>query len=133
MPYIVGGVLSVVVAVFARRVGLDRDKAFYPTVLIVVGSYYVLFAVMSGSGPVVARVLLVMAVFAATAVIGFKSSGWIVAAGLAGHGLFDAIHGYVLQNPGVPAWWPAFCGTYDVGAGVILGWLLLRSSASSPG
>jgi len=49
MPFVVGVVLSVGVAVFARAVGLDRDRAFYPTVLIVIASYYVLFAVMSGS------------------------------------------------------------------------------------
>ena len=49
LPYVVGIVLSVGVALFARWVGFDRDRAFYPTVLIVVASYYVLFAVMSGS------------------------------------------------------------------------------------
>ena len=41
--------LEFIVAVFARLVGLDRDRAFYPTVLIVIASTYVLFAVMGGS------------------------------------------------------------------------------------
>ena len=49
MPYVVGIVLSLGVAWFARSVGLDRDRAFYPTVLIVIAWYYVLFAAMSGS------------------------------------------------------------------------------------
>jgi hypothetical protein len=49
MPYVVGIVLSIGVALFARSVGFDRDRAFYPTVMIVIASYYVLFAVMSGS------------------------------------------------------------------------------------
>jgi hypothetical protein len=49
MPYVVGIVLSLGVAVFARRAGFDRDRAFYPTVLIVIASYYVLFAAMSES------------------------------------------------------------------------------------
>ena len=49
LPYVVGVVLSIGVALFARWVGFDRDRAFYPTVLIVIASYYVLFAVMSGS------------------------------------------------------------------------------------
>ena len=39
MGYGIGSVLSLVVSVFARLVGLDRDRAFYPTVLIVVPSY----------------------------------------------------------------------------------------------
>lgn len=46
----IGSLLSLVVSVFARSVGLDRDRAFYPTVLIVTASYYVLFAVM-GNDP----------------------------------------------------------------------------------
>jgi hydrogenase-4 membrane subunit HyfE len=49
MPYVVGIVLSIGVAVLARSVGFDRDRAFYPTVMIVIASYYVLFAAMSGS------------------------------------------------------------------------------------
>jgi hypothetical protein len=43
MPYVVGIVLSLGVALFARRVEFDRDRALYPTVLIVIASYYVLF------------------------------------------------------------------------------------------
>ena len=38
LPYVVGIVLSIAVALFARRVGFDRDRAFYPTVVIVVAS-----------------------------------------------------------------------------------------------
>jgi hypothetical protein len=49
MPYVLGIVLSAGVAVFARSVGFDRDRAFYPTVMIVIASYYVLFAAISGS------------------------------------------------------------------------------------
>ena len=123
MPYVIGSVLSVVVAVLARSGGFDRDRAFYPTVVIVVASYYVLFAVMSGDVRTVLLEFTVMIGFVIAAVIGFKSSVWIVAAALAGHGVFDAVHGAIIQNAGVPVWWPAFCGSYDVGAGAILGWL----------
>jgi hypothetical protein len=49
MPFGVGIVLSIGVALFARSVGFDRDRAFYPTVMIVIASYNVLFAAMSGS------------------------------------------------------------------------------------
>ena len=78
-----------VVALFARYVGFDRDRAFYPTVMIVIASYYVLFAVMSGSVQTVVIESVVMTLFAAAAVAGFKSSAWIVVAALAGHGVFD--------------------------------------------
>ena len=70
-------------------------------------SYYVLFAVMSGSVETVPEESIVMPLFAIAAVAGFKVNAWIVVAGLAGHGAMDAVHGYVIQNAGVPAWWPA--------------------------
>jgi hypothetical protein len=38
MPSVTGIVLSASVALFARKVGLDRDRAFYPTVMIVIAS-----------------------------------------------------------------------------------------------
>jgi hypothetical protein len=125
MPYVVGIVLSIGVAVFARSVGFDRDRAFYPTVMIVIASYYVLFAAMSGSVHTVLLESMVMTGFAIAAVVGFKSSAWIVVGALAGHGVFDAVHGEVLQNSGVPVWWPAFCLAYDLGAAASFAWLLL--------
>ena len=124
MAYVLGVVLSVGAAVFARYVGFDRDRAFYPTVMIVIALYYVLFAVMSGSVQAVVIESVVMTLFAAAAVAGFKASAWIVVAALAGHGVFDAVHGYVIENAGVPAWWPAWCLAYDVGAAAGLAWLL---------
>ena len=123
MGYGIGFVLALVVAAFARLAGLDRDRAFYPTVLIVVASYYVLFAVMGGSPRALAGELMVMGLFVALAVGGFKWGSWVVAAGLAGHGIFDFVHASVVSNPGVPEFWPAFCGTYDVTAGVLLAYI----------
>jgi hypothetical protein len=131
MPFVIGIVLSAGVALFARQVGFDRDRAFYPTVVIVVALYYVLFAAMSGSVQTVVLESVVMLVFAIAAVVGFKSSAWVVVAALAGHGVFDALHGYVLENSGVPVWWPAFCCAYDVGAAAGLAWLLQRGSRLS--
>ena len=126
MPYVIGMVVAAGVAVFARYVGFDRDRAFYPTVMIVIASYYVLFAAMSGSVQTVVIESVVMTLFAAAAVAGFKSSTWIVVVALAGHGVFDAVHGYLIENAGVPAWWPAWCLSYDIGAAAILAWLIKR-------
>jgi hypothetical protein len=126
MPYLIGITLSLGVAVFARLVGFDRDRAFYPTVLVVIASYYVLFAAMSGSVQTVLVESIVMIGFALAAVAGFKSSAWIVVGAMAGHGVFDALRGGVLENSGVPVWWPAWCLAYDVGAAAALAWLLRR-------
>ena len=57
---------------------------------------------------------------------GFRGSPWIIVGGLAAHGVQDAVHSSVVANAGVPAWWPAWCLAYDVGAAGALAWLLLR-------
>jgi hypothetical protein len=128
MPYVIGIVLSLSVALFARYVGFDRDRAFYATVLMVIASYYVLFATMSQSIQTVVLESVLMTVFVIAAVVGFKSSAWIIVAGLAGHGVFDALHGYVVENSGVPVWWPAFCLACDLGAAGGLAWLIKRQA-----
>ena len=133
LPYVVGIVLSIGVAAFARWVGFDRDRAFYPTVLIVIASYYVLFAAMIGSIETVLLESVVMSLFVIAAVAGFKGSPWIVAVGLAAHGVQDAVHGHIVANAGVPAWWPAWCLAYDVGAAAALAWLLTRANGGVAG
>ena len=129
MAYAIGSVLSLVVAVFARVVGFDRDRAFYSTVVIVVATYYVLFAAMTGSTQTVLMECVIAGVFVTAAVAGFKRSTWIVVAALAGHGLMDFVHGNLVANAGVPVFWPAFCASYDLGAAAWLSWIVLRGRA----
>ena len=121
---LIGVLLALAVGVFATGVGLDRDRAFYPTVTIVIALLYALFAVMGESTDALARESLAGAVFIGLAVIGFKWSLWVAVAALAGHGAFDFIHAGLISNPGVPQWWPEFCGAYDVTAAAYLAWLL---------
>ena len=130
MPFVIGIVLAVGVVLFAEYVDFDR-RTFYPTVLIVVAHYYVLFAAMSASVHTVVVESVVMTVFVVAAVVGFKASAWVVVAGLAGHGLLDAVHGSVVDNAAVPVWWPVFCLAFDVGAAGGLAWLILRRGRSS--
>ena len=115
MEYAVGVVLAVFVCVFARSVGFDRDRAFYPSVLVVIASYYVLFAVMGGSMRALILESVVMTVFTLLAVAGFKRNLWLVVGAIAAHGASDPFHAYIVDNPGVPAWWPGFCMAIDVG------------------
>ena len=124
MPLLIGASLAIAVGLFATVTGLDRDRAFYPTVTIVVAALYSLFAVMGGTPAALRVELMAGAVFLAAAVFGFRTSLWITAVALAGHGLFDFVHGRIISNAGVPEWWPAFCGAYDVVAGAYLGVLL---------
>ena len=125
MPALIGIALAAFVAALGRIAGLDRDRAFYAVILIVVASYYVLFAVMAGAHSELPAEIAIFALFAAAAVIGFRASPWIIAAGLAGHGLFDIVRASFLTGSGVPAWWPQFCLAYDVAAGAGLAAILL--------
>ena len=126
LAYLIGAVLAFAVSSTATLVRLDRDRAFYPTVVIVIASYYALFAVMGGSDHALVVETAVIAAFLASSIIGFKYSLWFVVAALAAHGVFDAFHDRLIANPGVPVWWPQFCLTYDVVAAAYLAYLLLR-------
>jgi hypothetical protein len=130
MAYLVGVVLAAVIGEVAALVGLDRDRASYPTVTIVIASYYALFAVMGGSMTALAIESAAAALFVGAALAGFRSTPWLVVAALAAHGVFDFFHARFIANPGVPAWWPPFCLAYDVTAAAGLAWLLARPSTA---
>ena len=100
--------------------------------LIVVASYYVLFATMGGSTRALLLELTVMAAFVAVAVAGFKFNLWLAAAGLVAHGVFDVVHGRMITNAGMPVWWPAFCSSIDIAAGIYAAWLLASRGSARP-
>lgn len=127
MGYFVGAILALSIGLGATFVGLDRDRAFYPTVMIAIALYYALFAVMGGSSHALAMESIAIVVFVAASVAGFRKSLWLVVVALAAHGLFDLVHGGLIVNPGVPVWWPRFCLAYDVVAAAYLAWLLMTS------
>jgi len=124
MALLIGALLAFAVGLLATATGLDRDRAFYPTVAIVIASYYSLFAVIGASTRPLVLESLVAAAFLAVAILGFRSSLWVVVIALGAHGVFDLAHGAVISNPGVPGWWPGFCLTYDATAAGYLAWLL---------
>lgn len=129
MEYIIGLMVSVLVIGLAI-IGFDRDRSFYPTVLIVVGSYYVLFAAMGASGRTLAIETAIAGGFLLLAVLGFKKNLWLVGAAIVGHGVFDVAHHWLIQNPGVPRWWPGFCMAFDVIFGC---WVLVRLMSRNKG
>jgi hypothetical protein len=126
MEYIIGFMLALAVFASATVIGFDRERALYPVVMMVIASYYVLFAAMDASGWVLIMECLAGGVFAAAAVISFKVRLWLVVAALAGHGVFDLVHHDLVGNPGVPPWWPGFCLAFDVAAAGYLAVLLMK-------
>lgn len=125
MEYEVGVVLALAACALGIFAGFERDRAFYPVMLIVVASYYDLFAIIAGGGRVLGVEIAISAVFVVLAVVGFRTSLWLAALGMLGHAGLDFVHGDVVANAGVPVWWPMFCGTFDAVAGVFLAWRLI--------
>ena len=123
MEYLVGILLSLGTVVLAAVIGFARERSFYSTVLIVVATYYVLFALMGASRRTLMIEIVIAGGFILFALLGFKANLWLVAAALMGHGIFDLIRPSFIANPGVPQWWPGFCLAFDV---IFGGWLALQ-------
>ncbi|MBL8189679.1 MAG: hypothetical protein JNK38_16830, partial [Acidobacteria bacterium] len=49
MEYAIGIVAATAVGLFATAIGFDKERSFYPVVLIVIAALYLLFAAMAGS------------------------------------------------------------------------------------
>jgi hypothetical protein len=122
LPVATGIALAIGIGVLARVSRLDRDRAYYPLMLIVIAWYYMLFAVMSGSMRTLLLESIPVAAFMVMAVVGFRRNPGLVATGLVAHGLFDSVHGQVITNTGMPSWWPAFCASIDIALGVYALW-----------
>ena len=133
MEYLVGVILGLVLAGSTTLVGLERGRSFYPTALIVIASYYALFAVMGASRTILVVEVLIGLGFSFLAVVGFKRSMWLVAAAIAGHGVFDLFRHLFIENAGVPVWWPGFCAAIDLFLGAWLAVRLIKGTAYPPG
>ena len=108
MEYLIGVILTLAVAAFAAVIGFDRERAFYPTVLIVIASYYALFAVMGASTRTLIIESIVAGIFVLFAVLGFKGNYWLVVAALGGHGIFDVVRHFLSTIPVFRDGGPAF-------------------------
>jgi len=135
MEYVIGVAAAIAVGLFATVIGFDKERSFYPVVLIVIATLYLLFAVMAGSTNFLVAEAIPALVFVAMATLGFRRTPWLVVAGLALHGVFDFFHHAVIAKPGVPVWWPGWCLSYDVVAAAYLAALIVirrNSHATQP-
>jgi hypothetical protein len=131
MEYVIGLFLSLAVVGLAILVGLDRERAFYPTVMIVIAAYYILFAAMGAASRVLVIEIVVASGFLLVAIFGYKRNLWLIAIALAGHGVFDIFHPLLFEDPGVPRWWPGFCLVFDVILGGLLAMRLVQRKVAT--
>ena len=133
MAYLIGIGLALAILLSVRLVGLDRDRGFYPTVMIVIALLYGLFAVMGGSMRALGLESVAMAGFIFVTILGFKRNLWWVVGALFAHGVYDFFHGHLFINPGVPVWWPQFCSAFDgVAAAFLAGLIRLAKTPAKP-
>ena len=128
MEYVVGVILGIGIGIFSTVVGLDRDRALYPVALIVIASYYCLYAVLGGSNTALVNESIIATLFVVIAAVGFRTNLWIVAAGIVGHGVMDIFHHLFIENPGLPTWWPMFCMSIDIVIGAYMALMLWRKA-----
>ena len=62
--------------------------------------------------------LVVAVAFSTVAITGALRLPLLVGVGIFSHGLFDFVHYMMIQDAGVPDWWPGFCGSLDVVLGL---------------
>ncbi len=98
----------------AKCYHLELNRGFYPTVLIIIASYYVLFAILGGSSRALLWETVGVVAFSVVAVFGALCFPFLVGGGIAAQGIFDLLHHLIIQNPGVPSWWPTFSFSVDV-------------------
>jgi hypothetical protein len=120
MSIFIGVILAIIIGMLATVIGFDRERGFYPFLMIVIASIYVLFSIMDGTPRTMYVELIVMFVFSAVSIVGFKKNAWIIVGALAMHGIFDAFHGDLIGNQGVPSWYRSFCISYDIVAACYL-------------
>jgi hypothetical protein len=91
----------------------------YALGLALIAAVYIGFAVADGRARVIAVEIAVATVFVVVAAAGVTGPGWLLVAGLAGHGLKDLWQhrtGFVAGT----RWWPPFCATVDFVAAVLI-------------
>jgi len=112
----VGVVLAIVLAIAGQVTKFDRDRSFFATILIVIASYYVLFSFISLEA--MAIEITIASVFSVIALAGALRWPLLLGAGICLHGVFDFFHVQLINNSGVPVWWPSFCAGVDIVLGV---------------
>ncbi len=101
----------------------------YALGLTLIAPVYIGLAVADGRTRVIAVETVVAAAFVLVAAAGVTGSGWLLVAGLAGHGCKDLWQhrtGFVANT----RWWPPFCAAVDFVAAALIAVLIAADAFS---
>lgn len=118
----IGIISGILIIISGRMTDFEKDNSFYPLILIFISLLYVLFASIDQGNSVIIVESLIAAVFISFAILGFKGNRLWIPIGYAIHGFFDVLHPHILDNSGVPEWWPGFCLGIDEVIALYLFW-----------
>lgn len=125
---LVGVAAGVLTIALARALGAQRWM--FSLGLLTLPSLYAAFALGAGDGAVAATEMTYGIPFVVSGLLftfsSIRLSAPIVGAFWILHGVYDLVHARLLANPGVPAWYPAWCCAVDVVIGAYLVWLSTR-------
>jgi hypothetical protein len=116
VPIYSGIVLALVLAISSRLLRFDQDRSYYAVVLIVIAAYYVLFAFIANEA--IFEEVMIALFFTVVAIAGALRWPVLLGGGIVLHGVFDMAHGSIINNSGVPVWWPSFCASVDIVLGI---------------
>lgn len=121
MDILIGIICGLIIILCGKLTGFENNCSFYPNILIVIGLLYVLFAIVDGRTKVIVYESLFALAFVGIAVLGFKKRLLIAAIGIFMQGIFDIFHNFMIENSGVPDFYPRFCLAVDFVPAIYLG------------
>ncbi len=133
MYAIIAGALIAVSMIFGMKFSRTENKPWaYPLVLSTYPMFYFGFAIYASDQAALMQELKyaipIFIICIVTAIKNTKYSAFVLSLGYIGHGIYDAVHIHLFENPGMPIWWPEFCGTVDI----IMGLYLILYSINLP-
>jgi hypothetical protein len=125
---LIGIALGILTILAARAI--RGERWLYSLGLLTLPGLYAFFALRAGEPTVGLNEMIYGLPFLGAglifAFVSVRQSAVVVGSLWIFHGLYDVIHDQFISNPGVPAWYPAFCFAVDVVIGAYLLWLARR-------
>lgn len=128
VPLLAGTGLGVITVALMAVGGVMRQRGTWATTIVAIASFYVVFAIQSGDTLEIVAHTGFAAGFSTLAIIGARTSSWLLAAALLAHGIFDVVAESMIANAS-PGWWGPFCLGIDVVLALALATMLWRRKA----
>ena len=125
MTAALAGILVALVTILGIKFSGTENKPWaYPLTLSLYPMIYFGFSIYAGDTGVLTKEIVFAIPFFVicilSAVKNLKFSGALLGLRYVGHGVYDGIHESIFHNPGMPSWWPVFCGVIDVVVGLYI-------------